>query len=160
MNHQLLAHEYQPTATLKDNLYVVTVPYQGRDCTMAELHTHLAEDFAERRSVLTARERKAIALTVPQFAAAAAHYRTGHEHAPRMFLLDEAFAGVDAPIRSSCMGLLHTFDLDFMMTSEREWGCYATLPGLAIYQLATRPGIDAVGLTRWVWNGRERRLAS
>ena len=32
------------------------------------------------------------------------------------------------------------------MTSEREWGCYATLPGLAIYQLATRPGIDAVGI--------------
>ncbi|MCP4654146.1 MAG: hypothetical protein GY856_01875 [bacterium] len=59
-------------------------------------------------------------------------------------------------MRSKCMGLLDSFDLDFVMTSEREWGCYATLPGLAIYQLATRPGIDAVGLTRWVWNGRER----
>jgi hypothetical protein len=54
------------------------------------------------------------------------------------------------------MGLLGTFDLDFVMTSEREWGCYASLSGLAIYQLATRPGIDAVGLTRWVWNGKER----
>ena len=54
------------------------------------------------------------------------------------------------------MGLLAVFDLDFMMTSEREWACYATLPGVAIYQLATRPGIDAVGLTRWVWNGRQR----
>jgi hypothetical protein len=50
------------------------------------------------------------------------------------------------------------FDLDFMMTSEREWGCYQTLPGIAIYQLSTRPGIDAVGLTRWVWNGRQRSL--
>jgi hypothetical protein len=56
------------------------------------------------------------------------------------------------------MGLIHTFDLDFMMTSEREWGCYQTLPGIAIYQLSTRPGIDAVGLTRWVWNGRHRSL--
>ena len=58
------------------------------------------------------------------------------------------------------MGLIHVFDLDFMMTSEREWGCYATLPGLAIYQLSTRPGIDAVGLTRWAWNGNRRELAS
>jgi hypothetical protein len=41
------------------------------------------------------------------------------------------------------------------MTSEREWGTYPTVPGLAIYQLATRPGIDAIGVTRWVWNGRE-----
>ena len=56
------------------------------------------------------------------------------------------------------MGLIHTFDLDFMMTSEREWGCYQTLPGIAIYQLSTRPGIDAIGLTRWVWNGQQRTL--
>jgi len=26
------------------------------------------------------------------------------------------------------MGLLRAFDLDFVMTSEQEWGCYATLP--------------------------------
>jgi hypothetical protein len=45
-----------------------------------------------------------------------------------------------------------------MMTSEREWGCYQTLPGIAIYQLSTRPDIDAIGLTRWVWNGRQRSL--
>lgn len=99
---------------------------------------------------------KAIALTIPQFAAAAAHYRTAHPLAPRLILLDEAFVGIDTDMRSKSMGLLHAFDLDFVMTSEREWGCYATLPGVAIYQLATRAGIDAVGLTRWVWNGQQR----
>jgi len=52
--------------------------------------------------------------------------------------------------------MLHEFDLDFVMTSEREWGCYATLPGLAIYQLSARAGVDAVWTSRWVWNGRER----
>ena len=52
----------------------------------------------------------------------------------------------------------HYVDLDFVMTSEREWGCYRTLPGIAIYHLSTRPGIDAIGLTRWVWNGRQRTL--
>jgi hypothetical protein len=101
---------------------------------------------------------KAIALTLPHFAAAAAFYRTADPLAPRLILLDEAFVGIDADMRAKCMGLIQTFDLDFMMTSEREWGCYPTLPGLAIYHLSTRPGIDAVGLTRWVWNGRQRDL--
>jgi hypothetical protein len=99
---------------------------------------------------------KAIALTIPQFAAAAAHYRTAAPHAPRLILLDEVFVGIDSDMRGKCMGLLDAFDLDFVMTSEREWGCYATVSGLAIYQLSTRPGIDAVGLTRWVWNGHTR----
>ncbi|MGH3440593.1 MAG: TIGR02680 family protein, partial [Nitriliruptorales bacterium] len=99
---------------------------------------------------------KAIALTVPQFAAAAAHYRSADPHAPRLIMLDEAFVGIDADMRSKCMGLLEQFDLDLVMTSEREWGCYPTVPGLAIAQLATRAGVDAVGVSRWVWNGRER----
>ncbi len=54
------------------------------------------------------------------------------------------------------MGLLETFDLDYVMTSEREWGVYPTVSALAIYQLASRPGYDAVAVTRWVWNGREK----
>jgi hypothetical protein len=101
---------------------------------------------------------KAVALTLPHFAAAAGFYRTADPLAPRLILLDEAFVGIDADMRAKCMGLIHVFDLDFMMTSEREWGCYQTLPGIAIYQLSTRPGIDAIGLTRWVWNGRQRSL--
>ena len=76
--------------------------------------------------------------------------------APRLILLDEAFVGIDADMRGKCMGLLHEFDLDFVMTSEREWGCYRSMPGLAIYQLSTHAGIDAVLASRWVWNGRER----
>ncbi len=293
----LLPHGYDPTATLVDQVLVVTVPFHGRNCSMTQLRDALAEEVASRQSLLDARERevlenhligevsahlhdllrageqwvaevneelasvpmstgmalrfvwrplpdgpnglpeararllraggtwsqaerealgaflqaqiravraaddtgtwqehlasaldyrawhsfeverrqdgvwkrltrrthgtgsggeKAIALTLPQFAAAGAHYRSAGPHAPRLILLDEAFVGVDADMRSKCMGLLHAFDLDFVMTSEREWACYPTLPGVSIYQLATRPGIDAVGLTRWVWNGRER----
>ncbi|MGC4120176.1 MAG: TIGR02680 family protein [Myxococcales bacterium] len=99
---------------------------------------------------------KAIALTIPKFAAAAAHYKTADRLAPRLILLDEAFVGVDSDMRSKSFGLLQAFDLDFLLTSEREWGCYRTISGLGIYQLATRPGIDAIGVTRWVWNGEER----
>jgi hypothetical protein len=99
---------------------------------------------------------KVLTVTLPLFAAASAHYRSAHPMAPRLVLMDEVFAGVDDDSRSKSIGLLDTFDLDFVMTSEREWGCYATLPGLAIYQLARREGIDAVHVTAWTWDGRAR----
>lgn len=98
---------------------------------------------------------KAVLLTVPLFVAAAAHYQSAREFAPRLILLDEAFVGIDSDMRAKCMGLLNVFDLDFIMTSEREWACYSTLPGVAICQLSARPGIDAVHVSRWVWNGKE-----
>ena len=86
-----------------------------------------------------------IAATIPLFAAAASHYATaGNPHAPRLVLLDEAFAGVDDDSRAKCLGLLAEFDLDYVLTSEREWGCYPTVPGLAIAQLSRREGVDAV----------------
>jgi uncharacterized protein (TIGR02680 family) len=99
---------------------------------------------------------RVLTVTLPLFAAASAHYRSAQPTAPRLVLLDEAFAGVDDDARAKCMGLLATFDLDFVMTSEREWGCYPTVPGLAIHQLSRREGIDAVHVTRWEWDGRAR----
>ncbi len=103
---------------------------------------------------------RALAVTIPLFAAASSHYTSAGAHAPRLVLLDEAFAGVDDDSRAKCMGLLAQFDLDFVMTSEREWGCYAELPGLAIAQLVRREGIDAVYVSRWTWDGRRRERAS
>ncbi len=100
---------------------------------------------------------RALGLTVPLFAAASSHYGSSHEHAPRLVLLDEAFAGIDDEARASCMGLIREFDLDFVMTSEREWGCYAELPGLSICQIVRRDGMDAIFVSRWSWDGRERR---
>ncbi len=100
---------------------------------------------------------KALALTLPRFAAASAYYKSAAKHAPRLVMLDEAFAGIDPTMRAQCLGVLAQFDLDVVMTSELEWGCYPTVPALAIHHLAAFPGIDAVGVTRWVWNGHERR---
>lgn len=101
---------------------------------------------------------RVLAASVPLFAAASAHYKSaGNPHAPRLIALDEAFAGVDDDSRAKCLGLLATFDMDVVMTSEREWGCYPQVPGLAICQLSRRDGIDAVLVTSWRWDGRERR---
>jgi uncharacterized protein (TIGR02680 family) len=100
---------------------------------------------------------RALGLTVPLFAAVATFYGQGATaHAPRLVLLDEAFAGIDDDARAHCMALIKEFDLDFVITSEREWACYAALPGVSICQLQRRPGIDAVHVSRWTWNGKTR----
>ncbi|MGH2894493.1 MAG: TIGR02680 family protein, partial [Solirubrobacteraceae bacterium] len=100
---------------------------------------------------------RVLAASVPLFAAASSFYGSaGNPHAPRLLLLDEAFAGVDDHSRAKCLGLLAAFDLDVVMTSEREWGCYAEVPGLAIAQLSRIDGIAAVLVTRWEWDGAVR----
>lgn len=102
---------------------------------------------------------RALGLTVPLFAATASFYEHGGSRlAPRLMLLDEAFAGIDDAARAHCMGLVREFDLDFVITSEREWACYAELPGVAIYQLQRRENIDAVFVSRWLWDGGARRV--
>jgi uncharacterized protein (TIGR02680 family) len=97
---------------------------------------------------------RVLAASVPLFAAASSYYSSaGNPHAPRLVMLDEAFAGVDDRARAKCLGLLAAFDLDVVMTSEREWGCYAEVPGLAIAQLSRVDGVAAVLVTRWEWDG-------
>ncbi|MEU6970982.1 TIGR02680 family protein [Kitasatospora aureofaciens] len=99
---------------------------------------------------------RVLAASVPLFAAASSHYSSGNPHAPRLIALDEAFAGVDDDSRAKCLGLLASFDLDVVMTSEREWACYPTVPGIGIAQLSRREGIDAVLVTPWHWDGATR----
>ncbi len=97
---------------------------------------------------------RVLAASVPLFAAASSYYSSaGYPHAPRLVMLDEAFAGVDDRARAKCLGLLAAFDLDVVMTSEREWGCYAEVPGLAIAQLSRIDGVAAVLVSRWEWDG-------
>jgi uncharacterized protein (TIGR02680 family) len=100
---------------------------------------------------------RALGLTVPLFAAVASFYsQSSCALAPRLILLDEAFAGIDDAARAHCMGLIREFDLDFVITSEREWACYAELPGVSICQLQRREGIDAVFVSRWTWDGKAK----
>lgn len=99
---------------------------------------------------------KAIALHLPLFAAAAAHYQAA-PRAPRIILLDEVFVGVDTVNRGQLFALLSALDLDLMLTSDHEWCTYAELSGVAIHQLITGEGSgdgdDAVTTARFTWNG-------
>jgi uncharacterized protein (TIGR02680 family) len=101
---------------------------------------------------------RALGLTVPLFAAVASFYgQASDATAPRLILLDEAFAGIDDAARAHCMSLIREFDLDFIITSEREWACYAELPGVSICQLQRKEGVDAVHVSRWTWDGKAKR---
>jgi uncharacterized protein (TIGR02680 family) len=97
--------------------------------------------------------QKAVVLHLPLFAAAAAFYTSAAPTAPRLIVLDEAFAGIDRATRAELMGLLAEFDLDFLMTSYEEWGFYEQLDGLATYHLSRESGYRGVHTDWFIWNG-------
>jgi uncharacterized protein (TIGR02680 family) len=101
---------------------------------------------------------KAIALHLPLFAAAAAHYRAA-PRAPRLILLDEVFVGVDDANRGQLLDLLVKFDLDMVLTSDHEWCTYRELDGIAIHQLIAGDDDEAVTTVRFVWDGTGLREA-
>ncbi|MGH3372310.1 MAG: SbcC/MukB-like Walker B domain-containing protein, partial [Nocardioidaceae bacterium] len=94
-------------------------------------HTFVFEDAAPgRRRKLTGRtglsqgEQRVLSYLV-LFAAAAAHFTNLAEsapHAPRLILLDDAFAKVDEPTHGRLGRILIDLDLDFVLTSERLMG--------------------------------------
>lgn len=107
---------------------------------------------------------KAVALHMPLFAAAATHCEASkllvHENGqespgcPRLILLDEIFAGVDAENRGALFDLITRLDLDLVATSESELGLYPELDGISIYQLIVDDALPGVLAARSVWDGR------
>src|SRR5262249_61231639 len=68
---------------------------------------------------------RALAASVPLFAAASAHYKSAsNPNAPSRIARDEAFAGRDDDSRAKGLRLLATFDMHGGMTGGRGWGCY------------------------------------
>lgn len=94
---------------------------------------------------------------LPLFAATAGYYATASPVAPRLLMLDEAFAGIDDDQRADCLGMLVELDLDVVLTNFNEWGCYPQVPAIAIYHLERVEGQRGVAALRYVWDGRVRR---
>lgn len=99
---------------------------------------------------------QAVALQLPLFVAAAAHYQGAAATAPRPIYLDEAFAGIDTRMRGRCMGLLTQLDLDVVLASHDEWGFHQEVPKVATYQLFRHSGLPGVLTTPILWDGAER----
>ncbi|MCI3223806.1 TIGR02680 family protein [Streptomyces sp. NP-1717] len=132
-------------------------------------HTFVVEDAAPgRRRKLTSRtglsqgEQRVLSYLV-LFAAAAAHFTSLAEsapHAPRLILLDDAFAKVDEPTHGRLGRILVDLDLDFVLTSERLMGNWPEVPSLHIYECLRDPHVRGVATLHYTWNGRHRRLVS
>ncbi|MFJ6738889.1 TIGR02680 family protein [Streptomyces sp. NPDC091279] len=132
-------------------------------------HTFVVEDAAPgRRRKLTGRtglsqgEQRVLSYLV-LFAAAAAHFTSLAEsapHAPRLILLDDAFAKVDEPTHGRLGRILVDLDLDFVLTSERLMGNWPEVPSLHIYECLRDPHVRGVATLHCTWNGRHRRLVS
>jgi len=106
-----------------------------------------------RFNVLSGGE-KAMAMYIPLFAAAWSRYSDARPDAPRIISLDEAFAGVDEENMRDMFQLLTEMGFDYMMTSQVLWGCYDTVPRLAIYEIHRPKDADFITLFRYRWNGR------
>lgn len=87
----------------------------------------------------------------PLFAAAAAYYASARPDAPRLIVLDEAFAGIDDPQRRDLFGMLTALDLDWVVTGYDIWGCFDTVPTVSVYHLERTPGVLGVATLRFVW---------
>lgn len=132
-------------------------------------HAFVVEDaYPGRRRPLTGRtglsqgEQRVLSYLV-LFAAAASHFTTLGEsapHAPRLILLDDAFAKVDEPTHARLGRILVDLDLDFVLTSERLMGNWADVPSLHIYECLRDPHVRGVATLHYTWNGRNRRLVS
>ncbi|MEA2974096.1 MAG: hypothetical protein QOG82_2554 [Actinomycetota bacterium] len=95
------------------------------------------------------------------FAAAASHFEAiarDTPTAPRLLLLDDAFAKVDEPTHGQLLGLLVRLQLDFVLTSERMWGCFPSVPSLEIYEAVRDPALPGVALVHFRWDGHQRHL--
>lgn len=109
-----------------------------------------------RRTPLSQGEQKVVCY-LPLFAAASAHFTSvagASAHAPRFILLDDAFPKIDAKTHPKLFGLLVDFDLDFVVTSERLWGDYETVPKLAIYETLRSPTERGIAQYKHLWDGR------
>ena len=118
----------------------------GREQRMTA-HTHGAGSGGEQAKLAH----------LPLFAATAAYYSSARPDAPRLLMLDEAFAGIDDSERGDCMGMLVGLDLDMVLTNYAEWGCYPEVPAVAVYHLERTPGQPGVVALRFVWDGVDRR---
>ncbi|SMF90186.1 TIGR02680 family protein [Paenibacillus uliginis N3/975] len=101
---------------------------------------------------------KAMSMYIPLFAATYSRYSDADMDAPRIISLDEAFAGVDESNMRDMFHLLTDMGFDYIMTSQVLWGCYDTVPRLAIYEIFRPKDIDVVTLFHYRWNGQVRVL--
>lgn len=117
----------------------------------------LQEMTVSRFNTFSGGER-ALSLYIPLFAAVAAQYQKAGNQAPRILALDEAFAGVDDSNISEMFALLEKLEFGYILNSQALWGCYDTVPSLAIAELCHEKDSDFITVISYEWNGSHKLL--
>ncbi|GLZ45820.1 hypothetical protein Acsp06_20050 [Actinomycetospora sp. NBRC 106375] len=114
-----------------------------------------SDELLTRRTTLSEGEKKLVTV-LPMASAAAASAAAHDPHgvgAPRLVLLDDAFAKVSEDNHAKLFGLLVDLDVDFVVTSERLWGTHPNVPALAITEVLRDPELRAIALVHYRWDG-------
>ena len=120
------------------------------------------DELLTRRTTLSEGEKKLVTV-LPMASAAAASAAAHDPHgvgAPRLVLLDDAFAKVSEDNHAKLFGLLVDLDVDFVVTSERLWGTHPNVPALAITEVLRDPDLRAIALVHYRWNGHELEVSA
>ncbi|WP_236344023.1 TIGR02680 family protein [Paenibacillus plantiphilus] len=99
---------------------------------------------------------RAMAMYTPLLAAVDARLQNAHCEAPRIFALDEAFAGVDDNNIKEAFKVIEMYDFDYTLNSQSLWGCFDVVPDLSIYVLNRMGNSNLVNSTSYSWNGIKR----
>ena len=116
------------------------------------------QEFTLRAFEAMSGGEKGITMYSPLFAAAAAKYSHAAPHSPRLFSLDEAFAGIDHENIESIFDLISQFDFDYLMNSQILWGTYETVKKLSIVQILRRVHEKTLALGRYYWEGKNKHI--
>jgi hypothetical protein len=90
--------------------------------------------------------------------AADAHMLAMSPRAPRLILLDDAFAMVDSVGRQNLMRVIVERDIDFVMTGFDLWLAFPDVPGMDLYEIRTHGEDVPASAVHYHWDGNRRSL--
>lgn len=79
---------------------------------------------------------RAMAMYTPLLAAVDARLQNARPNAPRIFALDEAFAGVDEKNIREAFKVIESYDFDYTLNSQAIWATFEEVPDLSIVVLS------------------------
>ncbi|OMD41130.1 TIGR02680 family protein [Paenibacillus odorifer] len=125
--------------------YEIIIKYEKPGESMKEMQTKHFNSFSGGE--------KALAMYTPLLAAVDARLQSAGEDAPRIFALDEAFAGVDDNNIEETFKIIEMFDFDYTLNSQALWGCFSEVKHLSIYDLSRPQNANYVITTQYEWDG-------
>ncbi|MDE5539216.1 MAG: hypothetical protein K2J20_01875, partial [Bacilli bacterium] len=130
------------------NWFEFKIYYQKGDSKKQELSDKIFSVFSGGE--------KAKTMYIPLFACASAKLSSANSNAPRLIAMDEAFAGVDDDNIEEMFGILKSFNLDYILTSQALWCDYSEVSDIAICELFSDLSSKTLAVKRYRWNGISR----